>query len=147
MTPILSKKNLVGIFAIFVILVIVFVFFVLKGQKIEVVTDSAQYADGEPLRLKIKNYLLGNICFSSCYPYYLEKENGVGWKGYLYEDCPHPDVAEKCIGAFGTKAFETSLPETIEGKHRVLIPVCSNCKEGLSFKETNRFYSNVFEIK
>ena len=42
-------------------------------------TDKTEYQPGENLKIKIKNNFKEQICFSSCYPYLLEKKNGE-WK-------------------------------------------------------------------
>ena len=147
MRPNFKKKILFGILATLTVLIIIFVILMCRGQQIKIFTSKKEYQGGESLRLSIKNYLLGNICFSSCYPYYLEKKNGIGWKDYAYQDCPHSNLVESCIGPFNAKAFEISLPRIINGAHRVLIPVCNDCEVGSQFRETKRFYSNEFEVR
>jgi len=139
-----SKKIGVSILVIFVILLFGLLLF--QNQRVEILTDKKEYENGTTLKIKIRNLSLKNICFSSCYPYYLEKKEG-SWKPYNYQECIEPDLAEKCMKPGETKAFEISLPKVKKGIHRVAIPCCENCKMNSEFKETKRFYSNEFEIK
>jgi len=139
-----SKKIFVGILIIFAILILGFL--ILKGQRVEIVTDGIKYDNGGLLRIKIRNLSLNRLCFSSCYPYYLERKVGE-WKSYNYQDCPDSDLVERCIEPGKTKAFEIILPTVKEGPHRIAVPICENCKIGEEFKETERFYSNEFEIR
>lgn len=138
-----DKELLIGIFAIILIVVLAFFW---KQQKIVIATDSPEYDNGGILRAKIRNYFLRTICFSSCYPYYLEKGDGA-WRTYLYQDCNEPDLVENCIEPGQTKAFEILLPTVSEGLHRIAVPICENCQTKENFQESNRFYSNQFELK
>ena len=135
-------------FIIVLVIVIVGVLglFVLKSQKVIIVTDGTKYDNGGNLKIKIKNVFLHNLCFSSCYPYYLERKN-TDWQSYSYQSCPYSDLAEECIEPLRLKAFEASLPNIKDGLHRISVPVCQNCQPGEQFRETTRFYSNEFEIK
>ena len=114
--------------------------------KVEITTDKAEYSKGEILLLTIKNNLEENLCFSSCYPYYLERKNQ-DWKSYDYGMCNKANLAEKCINAGGFKTFEIDLSSTEKGSHRFTIPGCINCEINGQFTESKRFYSNEFEIK
>jgi hypothetical protein len=96
--------------------------------------------------VKIKNNFGRQICFSSCYPYFLEKKNEK-WESYKYAECQKFDGNGHCITAGDLKAFELTLPEGIKGIHRLAVPVCIGCKSQDPFKETTRFYSNEFTIK
>jgi hypothetical protein len=123
-------------------------------QKVNILTDKTEYQQGESLKVNIKNNLIKNICFSSCYPYYLEREKSEPssptriWEIYLYSECDQEDLNEKCIEPGKTKVFEINLLEYIEvGFHRIALPVCAGCKVGEKFKESKRFYSNKFLIK
>lgn len=139
-----NRRNIV----VFVIIIVVLLagFFLVKMQKVEIATDTEQYSSGGVLKVRIRNFSLKNICFSSCYPYYLERLDG-GWKTYNYQNCPHDDLTEKCCAPFAVKTFEIFLPRVKEGTHRVAVPVCSNCPVGKKFEEGKRFYSNEFEIR
>lgn len=139
----MDKKLLIGIF---IILIIGILGFLWKGQKIVIEPDNIKYDNGGTLKMNIENYFLRKVCFSSCYPYFLEKKDGA-WKSYLYQNCNKPDLIEKCIEPGKTKAFEIPLPVVKKGLHRIAVPLCENCKIGESFKETKRFYSAEFEIK
>ena len=145
----LNKKVLAGILIILVLIVLMALLW--KGQKVIIKTDKAEYDNASVMRVKIKNYSLDNICFSSCYPYYLEWKTGplasIEWSAYPYESCSDRDLAEKCLGPLRTKSFEIDLPRVKQGVHRISVPVCQNQGLGSEFKETGRFYSNEFEIK
>ena len=113
---------------------------------VQILTDRGDYTNGGASKIKISNLLSKNICFSSCYPYFLEKKNWT-WSAYNYQDCPDPDLAKPCIRPGESKTFETTLPEVKEGIHRFVIPVCEGCEEDEEFRETTRLYSSQFEIK
>lgn len=121
------------------------------SKSVEIITDRQEYDNGGSLRLRIRNLLAANVCFSSCYPYYLEwkadADNSGNWDVYSYQSCPYNDQIKECIGPGATKAFGISLPLVKEGVHRFLIPTCQNCEQGEAFQESGRFYSNEFEVK
>lgn len=139
-----NKKNLTILLIVCIILGVGLI--LAKSQKIEIITDKTRYENGGSLRVKIRNLSLRNVCFSSCYPYNLEKKNNQ-WKAYNYQACPHDDLAEKCLKLFGTKTFEISLPQVKAGIHRIAVSICNNCQAGQEFEETERFYSGEFEIQ
>ena len=147
-------KNPIKILITLLVIVIVLIvgWFVLDNyqgsQGVIVVTDKTDYEKQEMLRDSIENKLGDNICFSSCYPYRLEKRNENGeWVAYSYEACPKDDVNENCINSEQKKLFEINLFFIEEGTHRIVLPVCIDCMLKEEFKESKRFYSNVFEIK
>lgn len=126
--------------------IIVFSLFIPDEVKtVEAITDNSNYAIGGKLRIKIQNNLEEKICFSSCYPYYIEKKNG-GWSGYEYNGCYDDDIAENCIDPDGIKAFQFEIPSIEKGTHRIVLPICVGCTESNIFKEGKRFYSNNFNI-
>jgi hypothetical protein len=88
-----------------------------------------------------------NICFSSCYPYYLEiKANK--WKTYeYYEECPHSDLIESCINPNYARFFSIELPDLSPGLHRIRIPATINGESGNEFVEDKFYYSNEFIIR
>ena len=139
-----GKKILIGVLVIFILIIggIVWKSF----RKVVIITDKVEYQSSEMLRLKIKNNLAKNICFSSCYPYYLEVKEKK-WQSYEYGECQKPNLAEKCMRPAEIKGFELTLVATKNGLHRLAVPVCIDCKENEGFKETKRFYSNKFIIK
>ncbi|MBZ9569732.1 hypothetical protein KJA16_02315 [Patescibacteria group bacterium] len=116
-----------------------------KGEVI-IITDKTEYKKGEILRVKIKNNLWENICFSSCYPYLLERKNKK-WESYKYVECHDFNGNGHCINVGKEKAFELTLPEVPDGLHRLTIPVCIGCKKEDTFREDKGFYSNEFTIK
>lgn len=106
-----------------------------------------EYERGKSIIVKIVNETNKNVCFSSCYPYYLEKKNG-DWKSYLYDHCPKMDLIGNCIKPKSEKFFQIEdLSYAKEGLHRLAIPVCIGCNLVDNFKEDKRFYSNEFSIK
>lgn len=145
----MNKKIIIGVFLV-LILVLVLVFLLktplLKTpQEVIITTDQTEYASGEAPVMTIKNNLTSNICLSSCYPYYLEKNNGE-WKNYLYEKCEEPDLVEICIESNQVKGLELIVPALQAGLHKIVVPSCLNCQIGQPFKEDQRFYSNEFTI-
>lgn len=118
----------------------------LQRGEISVVTEKTEYKTGEALRVKIKNNFRQNICFSSCYPYYLQHKNKI-WENYKYAECHEFNRNGYCITAGKEKFFELTLPEVPDGLHRLAIPVCIGCKDAKEFKEDKIFYSNEFWIK
>jgi hypothetical protein len=114
--------------------------------KLTVSTDKTEYDPGSVLKVVIQNNSRKNICFSSCYPYYLEKKD-VNFQSYPYPDCPKPNLSEPCVKPRQSKFFEIDLPLLEAGLHRLAIPVCVDCKIKEDFREDTRFYSNEFTIK
>lgn len=109
-------------------------------------TDKNHYQADASLKVKLSNSSLKKLCFSSCYPYFLERK-AEEWLSYPYQNCDHEDRIEKCAGGLKIKAFETTLPEVETGVYRLAIPVCEGCSAGEEFRETNRLYSNEFVIE
>lgn len=140
----LRKGILIGL-GLFILLLLL-VFLVSKKQKLVITTDRKEYEIGDNLRIKIENYFLKRLCFSSCYPYYLELKEKE-WNPYYYQECSHPNIAEVCIEPGKIKAFEISLLDMKKGLHRLFLPACLNCFEGDDFRKDKVFYSNEFEIK
>lgn len=118
----------------------------LNASPVSIRTDKAEYQKEGILKLVIKNNFGKNICFSSCYPYYLEKKDG-GWSLYSYSQCQKPDLSEICLSPRQSKFFEISLAYIGGGLHRLIVPVCLDCKDKENFREDNRFYSNEFLIR
>jgi len=140
----LNKWVLIVIFGAFALAMLVIL--ILGEQRIAVITDKKDYENGGSLKVKIQNLFLKKICFSSCYPYYLERKEGA-WKAYSYQDCSKANITEKCMEPSETKAFEIALPLIEEGAHRIAVPICESCNTGGQFQESQRFYSNEFEVK
>lgn len=118
----------------------------LQKGKILITTDGTEYEAGRILRVQIKNNSWENICFSSCYPYYLEKKN-TKWESYKYVECHDFNGNGNCIDAQKEKFFELTLPKISKGLHRLAVPVCGGCQSEDFFKEDKRFYSNEFTVK
>ncbi|MBZ9571894.1 hypothetical protein KJA15_00945 [Patescibacteria group bacterium] len=142
----MNKKILV---VLIILIVLIIGWLVWKYQisgNVLITTDKTEYEQKETLRVKIKNNFRKNVCFSSCYPYYLERKTEE-WKSYLYGDCQKKDLIETCVNPGEVKAFEITLSPVEAGLHRIAIPICSDCKTGEEFKESRKFYSNEFTIK
>lgn len=117
-----------------------------KGLSIE--TYQKEYQKEENPKIKITNNLEKTVCFSSCYPYYLEKDNGY-IQSYSYGSCTYPDVTEICMESSEIKAFEILLDKMKleKGLHRIAISACIGCALQQNFRKDKFFYSNKFIIK
>ncbi|KPJ56936.1 hypothetical protein AMJ49_03420 [Parcubacteria bacterium DG_74_2] len=144
----IKTKILIGILVIIFILVVGWYFleFFQNSGKVLINTDRQEYEIKESLRIKIKNDFRRNICFSSCYPYYLENKDGE-WEFYPYGKCLKMDIIENCVKPGQEKTFEIKLEFVNEGSHRISVPVCQGCAIGDLFSENKRFYSNEFTIQ
>ncbi len=149
------NKLLILIVAIILLVILLFSFLAWKGYQISkeralsVSTDQKEYQVEENPKVKIKNNSKETVCFSSCYPYYLERNNG-SLKSYSYGSCPDPDVAETCIDPRELKTFEILLVDRMKlekGIHRIAIPACIGCTLQENFRKDKFFYSNEFLIK
>jgi len=119
----------------------------LLPQYVLIITKEPVYHSNKELKLAIKNILPNNICFSSCYPYYIEAKLGK-WVTYdYYEYCPHPDLIESCIKPDYAKFYLITLPDLDPGLHRIRVPVTISGKAGQEFREDRVYYSNDFIIK
>lgn len=129
------------------VLAVLVLFLLIGGQKgIEVVTDKSSYVDGTSVMVNIRNNSGDKVCFSSCYPYYMEKK-AAGWVAYDYGDCRKKDEASKCVQARQIKTFRINLAQADKGLHRLRIPACVGCEIGQDFRADKVFYSNLFEVK
>lgn len=118
----------------------------LQKEEVLITIDKTEYEAGENLKVKIKNNFREQICFSSCYPYLLERKNEK-WESYKYVECQRFHGNGYCIEAKKEKDFELTLPQVPDGLHRLVIPICISCKSEDTFKEDKRFYLNEFTIK
>lgn len=140
-------KNIYAAFFGGVALIVLGLFFILERSKgVEVSTDKNSYGAGNALTVSIKNNLGGEICFSSCYPYYLEKKRS-DWVDYDYDECLKRDEVAKCIRQGDVKTFKIVLTQSETGEHRLKIPVCVECQIGQDFKADKVYYSNSFQIQ
>lgn len=113
--------------------------------KVKITTRKSEYNLEESLKLDIKNNLEKSVCFSSCYPYRLQKKN-TKWEDYQYSPCPKEDIVQSCIEPQKSKTFELTLQgET--GLHRILVPLCLDCQKGQTFIKEKTSYSNEFNVK
>lgn len=151
------KKNIIipiiaGI-ALIVVLAI-FCYFFLQNRKesqnqlrgVTISTDKSEYSPGDSLKVKIENQMDKKICFSSCYPYYIQRK-GENWENYHYVECEKQDVAENCVEPNSVKAFELTLPKIMNGIHRLFVSSCVGCELRDKFKNSENFFSNRFFIK
>jgi len=146
----MNKKDILIILAGLVLLgIIILAAFLIPpnvSEEVNIITDAEEYRVGDVLKVKIENNLRENICFSSCYPYNIEKENGE-WSSYHYENCLNNNLNENCIGPRKIKAFELVIPSIGAGSHRLGISACIGCSADEAFEQGQKFYSNNFLIK
>jgi len=146
----MTKKDFLIILAglIFLGLIVLTAFLIPPDvpEEVNIITNAVEYKTGDVLKVKIENNLKENICFSSCYPYNIEKKNGE-WNSYSYEDCVGSNLNESCIDSRQVKAFEFIIPFVDAGFHRLGISACIGCNIDEIFKQGQKFYSNDFLIK
>jgi len=146
----MSKKDiliiLTGLIALGLIILAVLLIPPKVPEEVNIITNAGEYGIGDVLKVKIENNLKESICFSSCYPYNIEKKNGE-WNSYQYEDCLDSNLNESCIDSRQVKAFELVVPSINTGFHRLGISACIGCNANEVFKQGQKFYSNDFLIK
>jgi len=142
------KKAAIILFSIAVILVGAALFaFWFRNREVTIRLDAANYGKGEEMLITIKNnFWSSEICFSSCYPYFIQRKNG-DWGEYKYKNCIFEDRIVKCLNPGETKTFRTSVPNLAPGIYRISLPFCRNCSLGTVFQEEERCNSDLFEIK
>jgi hypothetical protein len=113
-------------------------------QEFMAVMDANQYSIGSSAKLKIVNNSSEEICFSSCYSYYVEKSIASGFKAYPYQHCDSADVPKDCIKGKDTKAFGLDIFSIEDGVHRLAIPYCISCSNADKFTADGWIYSNEF---
>lgn len=142
-----SKKQIL-ILGLIILAVGFFLRSVSMESKIEVLIQEEKYSPGEDLKIQITNNQEENICFSSCYPYYLERKiEKEEWERRSYGNCEEEDIAIKCISFKNLRAFELMLKNPERGVYRVSVPICINCREGEIFQEDKEIFSPFFEVK
>jgi hypothetical protein len=111
-------------------------------------TDKWEYTPTEKAIIIIENTSDKKACFSSCYPFYLEKQEA-SWQYYRYDQCPEDNIADICVNPYDKKAFEVFLGDLwpTPASHRFVISTCFTCNEGDKFKMDEIFFSNVFKIE
>jgi len=114
---------------------------------VSISTDKNDYKKGENIIVEIENKTNRNVCFSSCYPYYLEKKDG-DWESYSYDNCSRIDLTGNCVKPKEKKFFQIEdFSYAKEGFHRLSVPACLGCNLVENFREDKKFYSNEFFIK
>jgi hypothetical protein len=147
-----NLKDLLIVIALIILAGIVFwhignYFYHLLPQQVLIITKEPVYESKSTLSLAIKNVMPNNICFSSCYPYYLEVKTDK-WKTYeYYESCPNPDLIESCIEPDYARFFSIDLPDLSPGLHRIRVPVTIAGRAGEEFQMDQIYYSNEFIIR
>jgi len=141
-----TKKIIIFIIIIIILgIALLLVMREVKGN-ILVITDKNEYSLQDHIRVQIQNKSGRNACFSSCYPYLIERKDG-SWNQYEYADCAKTDLTNLCLAQGEKKAFELALPSIVSGLHRLALGVCLGCQVGEVFKGDKKFYSNEFLIK
>lgn len=126
--------------------IIVFLSFKLAVKPVRISIDRADYKIGDSLEVVIKNNFNRQICFSSCYPYLIERETeDHNWTAYPYSECGH-DLVHKCIEPGAERKFRLAMDEVEPGQNRLKIPICVDC-QGRVFSAEFAYYSNNFDIK
>lgn len=160
----MSSRTKIIIAILVLEIILVFSWWVWDNYKISkeltVITDKIKYEKEGVLKVTIKNNSYKNACFSSCYPYYLEKNNefslslspvtgllSTGWKPYYYSLCREVNINETCLNAGSEKSFEIDFYRVENGLHRIAVQACIDCKIGEIFIQDRIFYSNEFIIK
>lgn len=119
-----------------------------EKEGISVLTEKVKYFPEEDLRVKVDNQRDEVLCFSSCYPYYLQKKNSKNeWDTFSYVACQKEDIVTQCIEPKKSKTFETVLPYLANGVYRLAISACLGCNINDKFEEEKKFYSNEFIVK
>ena len=120
-----------------------------RPKRAEAITNKREYAAGSSLDVGIQSNLGKAICFSSCYPYLLQKEeDGNGnWQNYTNAECLSSDVVSTCVPDKGFKEFRLSLDSVETGAHRMMIPICLDCQIGQGFRQDEILYSNIFQVR
>lgn len=121
-------------------------------RQIDVAIQKPEYTlQDSIIMLNIQSYAPEKICFSSCYPYYIQKKDG-SWEDYPSAKCLRENLAASCVDAFGLigrgielKQWQSFLKSDL--LHRLALPACIGCKEGEPFRVDKTFYSNEFKIQ
>jgi hypothetical protein len=122
-------------------------YYLFSPQQVLIMTEKPVYSSQAELKLAIKNILPKKVCFSSCYPYYLEVK-GEKWLRYNFEgNCSHEDLVNGCIEPDYGKFFLIDLPDLNKGLHRIRIPLDISAETGEEFREDKAYYSNDFIIR
>ncbi len=144
----LNIKILIGFLAVVILGTAFFLAFLQKDGAARAFVDRGSYQVGENLEVAVENGFNRDICFSSCYPYLMERqqENG-SWEEYDYPECLEANRAIDCVAASGKKKFRVALDDVAAGIHRLKIAACVGCAANESFKSQQVLYSDIFQIK
>jgi hypothetical protein len=117
-------------------------------EDLKVSTDKQEYGQNEKSIIVIENVSEKKACFSSCYPFFVQKQEST-WRSYEYETCPKENIAEVCINPYGKKAFEVILEDQgiLAGNYRFIVSACTKCNVGDRFETSEVFFSNEFKVK
>jgi len=110
-------------------------------------TDRTSYKVGDSLEVAISNNGVKPICFSSCYPYMIEKNENGKWGQYAYVGCRDANKASGCVASRSKRQFKLPLDEAEPGLSRLKIQICAGCDPGQEFRADEVIYSNEFEVK
>lgn len=142
----MSKTIKTAIISIFLFIIIFLGYLYFRSTpEVVLLTDKFEYIEGEYPKIKISNNTEETICFSSCYPFYLERKDKE-WAKYEYNRCKKEDRADYCIEKEDSKTFEILTPYAETGIHRVHVSACLSCKPGQKFITEKDYYSNNFKI-
>jgi len=147
----MNKRDIVIIiFGLIILVAIIFISYFLPEKasngEIIVLTDKQEYSPGDNLKVKIGNDTEDDICFSTCYPYFIERKEDQ-WITYKYKQCLEEDKVDSCVNAREVKAFELDLSSIGKGFHRLVIQACVGCKTHELFTKEKELISNQFIIK
>lgn len=117
-------------------------------EPLKISTDKQEYTPEEKAVIIIENVSDKKACFSSCYPFFVQKQEST-WRSYEYGNCPKENIAEACIIPYGKKAFEVDLKNQgiLAANYRFIVSACLSCNAGEKFKTDNVFFSNEFKVK
>lgn len=118
-------------------------------EELLIKTDKQEYSSEEKAKIIIENISDKKVCFSSCYPFYVQIQDQTK-KFYKYEECSFEDVASVCIDPKQKKAFEVDLKDqrilSSTNNYRFVISACLSCKLGDRFIKEGLFFSNQFKV-
>ncbi len=139
----LYQNLLIGLAAAVILVLIVYLE---RDKGVEIATDKSTYAAGGALIVNIKNNSGAAVCFSECYPYYMQVMQE-DWTSYEYGECLENDTVATCIGKNEVKTFKITLSQVETGRHRIKVPACVGCTAGENFRADKTYYSNAFNIQ
>ncbi len=125
-----------------------------KSPSLKISLNKSEYKIGDNLKVMFANLSSKNMCFSSFYPYLMQKAQVDGlkhkynWKTYSYPKTNQKDIVKDCFKPQETKTFLIKLDNVYqEGTYRLSIPICFGCKKGDLFRDDQNFHSEKFKIE